>query len=118
MRLLFALSFLLILAVIACAPQPPQSQTADSAATQVENGRDVAKAYCGACHALDGQAASPRADAPPLNVILRGYDGTELLADFVNGAHVGSPDMPSFNLNPAAAEDLFVYLKAIQTPTN
>lgn len=80
---------------------------------QVQEGRDIAVAMCGGCHAVDDADQSPRPDAPPLKTLLAGYDPDALTDDLINGVKLGHQDMPNFDFNVIATDALVTYLVSI-----
>ncbi len=84
---------------------------------QVEEGRDLAVSMCGGCHAVDDADQSPRPDAPPLKVLLAGYDPDALTDDLINGVKLGHQDMPEFDFTVMATDALVTYLVSISEPS-
>jgi cytochrome c len=80
----------------------------------ITDGKLVAQRECSSCHAIGVEGASPRSDAPPFRIILSRYHGDTLETELVQGIKLGHPDMPVFQLNPKAVDDLVGYLKSIQ----
>lgn len=105
--------FGVLCSVAACA-QAPYAATDD--ATDVANGRAIAEAQCGGCHATAGSGASPRSDAPPFRSILKRYRQDALSEELINGIKIGHPDMPVFTINPQGVDDLIAYLQSIERP--
>ncbi|MBI1330501.1 MAG: c-type cytochrome [Alphaproteobacteria bacterium] len=97
---------------------PGQGFAADNvlrdAQMQREDGHLLAERQCSTCHAIGRKGASPRPDAPVFRTILRRYRADVLEQELVEGIKLGHPDMPLFQLNPAAVDDLIAYLKSIQ----
>jgi len=79
--------------------------------TAIDDGRIVADRECSACHATDRAGPSPRRDAPVFRRILSRYHADTLEVELVQGITLGHPDMPQFQLNPKAVDDLIAYLK-------
>lgn len=93
------------------------SQDVEPAAADVRrDGRAIAEAQCGACHAPGPEGASARADAPPLRTLFGHYRADTLTEEFVAGIKVGHPDMPLFDMNPQGVDALVAYIKSIQEP--
>lgn len=80
----------------------------------VAQGRDIALTNCSACHAIDDERISPRADAPPLLSILTRYESEQLANDLIEGVRVGHDDMPHFDFAVREADALIAYLKSIE----
>lgn len=81
----------------------------------VHDGAEVAQRECSMCHAIGKIGVSPRSDAPVFRKILSRYHSETLESELIEGIKLGHPDMPRFQLNPKAVDDLIVYLKSIQT---
>ncbi|KAF0175652.1 MAG: cytochrome c [Hyphomonadaceae bacterium] len=96
----------------ACAPNPVDAGAVDA----IQDGREIAEAQCGHCHAPGPEGDSPRADAPPFRTILARYRADTLTEELISGIKLGHPDMPLFELNPQGADSLVAYLKSIQEP--
>ena len=84
-------------------------------ASLISDGRAIIENECAHCHAIGLDDDSPRADAPPLRVVLARYAPEALAEDFREHIHVGHPDMPDFNFSPLAADAVLAYLISIQT---
>jgi mono/diheme cytochrome c family protein len=110
MKMRLGLAALAALALGACSAGPDQVTTADL----VSDGKAIAEAECGACHATGRDDAGPRADAPPLRYVLAHYPSEPLADAFVEGLKVGHPDMPLFEMNPQGVDALLAYLQSIQ----
>ncbi len=99
---------------------PPYAYASDNSTTgnqgKLEDGRLLATKQCSGCHAIGKHGASSRSDAPVFRHILSRYRSDVLQEELVEGIKVGHPDMPQFQLNPAAVDALIVYLRSIQTP--
>ena len=102
------------------APSAPVAEAGGRAASapeidpiQVEEGRDIAVAMCGGCHAVDDADQSPRPDAPPMKTLLSGYDSDALADDLIDGVKLGHQDMPEFDFNVIATDALVTYLVSI-----
>jgi mono/diheme cytochrome c family protein len=84
-------------------------------------GHVIARHYCSPCHAVDHkQKKSPVADAPPFWTLAQRYpleDIEEALAEGIMVGHEGV-QMPVFELDPPAIEDLIAYLRTIQVPAS
>lgn len=93
-----------------CSALPGREQEASLQA----DGKAIAEIQCGACHATGRDDASPRPDAPPLRFVLSHYPSEPLADAFVEGLHVGHPDMPPFQMNPQGVDALLAYLQSIQ----
>lgn len=76
-------------------------------------GGAYAEQRCAGCHAIGMTDASPRAAAPPLRDFFKRYPRDGLRAAFMNGVHVGAPDMPAFRLSAQEADRLVAYLRSV-----
>lgn len=110
---LFALGLAISVIVTGVHAAPAKAAKVESV---LEDGHLLATRQCSLCHAVEKTGASPRPDAPPFRYILSGYHGEVLRDELVEGIKVGHPDMPKFQLNPAAVDALLAYLRSIQTP--
>lgn len=114
MHCLIPIAALASLALLAgCMSDPPASQGSEEA-MQVAEGRGLVLRECAACHAIDRNTVSPRADAPPMNTLLSRYDPEMLAEDLIEGIRVGHDDMPHFVFNVIGADALVAYLKSIE----
>jgi len=82
---------------------------------QIASGKGIAERDCAGCHALDRDARSPRADAPPMRDLLARYDEDALANDLINGIKLGHQDMPRFDFNVIGADDLIAYLRSLRS---
>jgi mono/diheme cytochrome c family protein len=115
MRVRFvALTALAVLALAACSEQKtskPQEPKLDPVA---EDGRAIAEAQCGRCHATGPSGGSPNPKSPPFRVILSRYKENVLSEELREGIRIGHPDMPEIQLEPQGVDALIAYLKSIQ----
>lgn len=95
-----------ILSVIACA--------SDAQAGDVERGRELAQASCGACHAVGPTGGSAMPAAPPFRELHRRYPVEQLAEALAEGISTGHEAMPEFQLAPAQIEALIAYLKTLE----
>jgi mono/diheme cytochrome c family protein len=115
--LLFAL---VALAVVDATPAFAQQSDAE------RQGRRIARAYCGQCHAL-GSGPSPLADAPPFPTLRRRYPDGGGLEDLLGEGMIAPatppeegqprmhPRMPQAHLDEDQVTDLVAFLKAVQS---
>lgn len=106
------------LALGACVPAPPatlgQAATAPAPLTMAATqGGAYAEQRCAGCHAIGMNDASPRANAPPLRDFFKRYPRDGLRVAFMNGLHMGAPDMPVFRLSAEEADQLIAYLRSV-----
>jgi len=91
-----------------------------------EQGRRLARIYCGQCHALD-TGPSPMPDAPPFAQLHRRYPPGGGLGDLLGegmiapavpqeeGVPTRHPRMPQVRLDEAQVSDLVAFLQSAQT---
>ncbi|MGZ3313094.1 MAG: c-type cytochrome [Caulobacteraceae bacterium] len=108
------------MAVVAVAPAWAQTHG-------VEQGRRIAKTYCGQCHSLGG-GPSPLAGAPPFAKLHRRYPKGGGLGDLLGEGMIAPatpqeegqprmhPRMPQAHLDEDQVADLVAFLKAVQRP--
>jgi mono/diheme cytochrome c family protein len=106
---------------IILAPAPTWARDSDAEA----QGRRIAAAYCGQCHAL-GSGPSPLADAPPFATLHRRYPDGGGLEDLLGEGMIAPavppeegqprmhPRMPQAKLDEDQVADLIAFLKAAQ----
>lgn len=117
-RPVLAMIFMGTLALAACAPVAPMALAAPAPApaplsAEAVQGAAYAEQRCAGCHAIGMNDASPRANAPPLRDFFKHYPRDGLRAAFINGIHVGAPDMPAFRLSAPEADRLMAYLRSV-----
>ena len=90
-------------------------------------GRRIAEARCGQCHAL-GDGPSPLADAPPFATLHRRYPEGGGLRDLLSEGMIAPatppeegqprmhPRMPQANLDDDEVAELIAFLRAVQAP--
>jgi mono/diheme cytochrome c family protein len=105
----FAAGFLM-----ACAGMGTDERPWDNDTGLAEAGRQVAVEQCSSCHAIDSDTMSPRPGAPPMSILLEGYDPDMLANDLIEGIRVGHDEMPRFDFNIMATDALIAYLKSIE----
>lgn len=105
-------SVLFLALAASVAAVPAGAQTAKD--TQIENGHAVAVKECSFCHAVEAAGKSPRYGAPEFRHILARYHSNMLRVELVEGIKIGHRNMPRFSFNPAAVDDLILYLQSIQ----
>lgn len=81
----------------------------------IDDGRAIAETLCAWCHAIGESDASPNPRAPPLRLILRQYDPSELKEGLAGGERISHP-MPDFQLDPQDADALIAYIRSVQEP--
>lgn len=110
--LVIAAATLSACAAVPAAQAPVAVAAAPLTAAETEGGA-YAEQRCAGCHAIGANDASPRAAAPPLRDFFKRYPRDGLRAAFMNGVHVGAPDMPSFRMSAQEADRLVAYLRSV-----
>ncbi|HVY87200.1 MAG TPA: cytochrome c [Caulobacterales bacterium] len=87
---------------------------AQDGASQIEQGHQLAQAFCSRCHAIGLEGESTHPQAPPFRTLSRNYPVNELEEAFAEGVLVGHPDMPQFEFQPDQIDALVAYLQSIQ----
>jgi len=82
-----------------------------------ERGEDIAARQCSACHAVTLTDTSTDPRAPHLRDLYKRYAIEDLRRAFLNGVHIGDPDMPTFRLSPDEVEALLTYLRTLNPCT-
>jgi mono/diheme cytochrome c family protein len=77
----------------------------------------MAEQRCAGCHAINLIDASPHPQAPPLRDLYKRYPVDALRRAFVDGVHVGHPDMPTFRLSQQEVDRLLIYLESLNPCT-
>jgi mono/diheme cytochrome c family protein len=114
------------LAVLALLSAALAAEPAGARGTQAqEQGRRIAKTYCGQCHAL-GAGPSPLADAPPFATLHRRYPDGGGLKDLLGEGMIAPatppeegqprmhPRMPQAHLDDDQVSALVAFLNSVQ----
>lgn len=99
----------------ACAPvsTTPAPAPLSPSATR---GLAFAKANCAGCHAVEGNASSPNAEAPPFAAIANMPDLTrETLRQYLRDSH-NYPEAMNFTVEAEQIDDLADYVVTLQRP--
>ncbi len=83
-------------------------------ASNVEQGRRLARVYCARCHAIDKVSPSPLAIAPPFRTLHQRYPVETLQEALAEGIVTGHPSMPEFRFEPDQINDFLVFLKTLE----
>ena len=99
-----------ILGVVAWGPSAEAS-----GAGSAEDGRALAERFCARCHAIAGEGPGPAPEAPPFTRIAQQWPPDYLREAFAEGIMVGHGpvEMPEFEFEPDAIDDLVAYLKSL-----
>jgi len=99
---------LVLAALTACVPAPSPSAPAPLSPS-AQRGLTFARANCAGCHAVEGSAASPNAEAPNFVAIanMPGLTG-ETLRQYLRDSH-NYPAAMNFTVEPAQIDDLADY---------
>ena len=86
-----------------------------SGAGSAKAGRALAERLCARCHAIEGTGTGPAAEAPAFTRIARKWPPEHLREAFAEGIMVGHGpvEMPTFELEPDAIDDLVAYLNSL-----
>jgi mono/diheme cytochrome c family protein len=120
MRLYQAAACILSFALLSCIedgplPAPATRVDAATAASQIEDGREIAATSCASCHAIGKTGASPDPKAPVWRSLLSRYDGDMLATELAEGMRVAHAPMPQFRFRPEAVDALLAYMRSVQT---
>ncbi len=80
----------------------------------VAEGRQIAEARCGACHATGRTGTSPRDGAPPFRDLHSRYPVDDLAESLAEGIVTGHPEMPEQSLSAEDVTALIAYLKSLE----
>jgi cytochrome c553 len=107
MRSPFPLSLTLLL-LVSVAPT--------SAEMLVGSGREIAKTFCGRCHAIGAHGESPNPKSPPFRLLGKKYPLSNLEEALSEGIVVGheGEEMPPFAFSAQQIEALLAYLASVQ----
>jgi mono/diheme cytochrome c family protein len=79
----------------------------------VEEGRLIAKKFCGGCHAIGTSGLSNNPKAPPFRTLSAKYNVESLQESLGEGIVVGHPAMPQFQFKPGDVGAIIAYLKSL-----
>jgi cytochrome c len=87
-----------------------------SAETLVDGGREIAKTFCGRCHAIGAHGKSPNPKSPPFRLLGKKYPLSNLEEALSEGIVVGheGEEMPPFAFSARQIEALLAYLASVQ----
>jgi cytochrome c len=88
--------------------------TLPAKATNLEQGRRLARIYCARCHAIDKVSPSPLTIAPPFRTLHERYPVEMLQEALAEGIVTGHPSMPEFRFEPDQINDFIVFLKSLE----
>ncbi len=103
----------LLAALAACVPAPA-ANTTPPPSPSATRGLAFAKANCAGCHAVEGNGASPNADAPAFAAIanMPGLTG-DTLRQYLRDSH-NFPAAMNFTVEPAQIDDLADYVVTLK----
>jgi len=104
-RLKLHLLQILMSALVGCAA---------SHASSPEQGKRLARTYCGRCHAIDNVSPSPFKPAPPFRDLHKRYPIESLQEALAEGIVTGHPAMPEFRFNAHQVGDFIAFLKTLE----
>jgi len=85
-----------------------------TSASNVEQGRRLARLYCAKCHAIDKVSPSPLKIAPPLRTLHERYPIETLQESLAEGIVTGHPTMPQFSFDGDQVGDFIAFLKTLE----
>lgn len=88
--------------------------TLPAKASNVEQGRRLARVHCARCHAIDKVSPSPLAIAPPFRTLHKRYPVETLQEALAEGIVTGHPAMPEFRFEPDQINDFLLFLKTLE----
>ena len=88
--------------------------SAPTSASNVEQGRRLARLYCAKCHAIDKVSPSPLKIAPPLRTLHERYPIETLQESLAEGIVTGHPTMPQFSFDGDQVGDFIAFLKTLE----
>jgi mono/diheme cytochrome c family protein len=101
----------------ACASSPDaKDATAEAAGTpspEIEAGRVMAEAQCGACHAVGKSGESHISPAPAFRRLAAQYPGDQLRVVFAEGIATGHPSMPRWIFTVREVDQLLAYVRSL-----
>jgi cytochrome c len=91
------------------------AQSSNVLQLEVQKGQAIAQKNCAACHAIGTQGLSPNKDAPLFRSLAKRYPLDNLQEALAEGIAVGhkGQEMPEFEFDPEAIDQLIAYLKSI-----
>ena len=107
----------LALLVAACASAPEAKdapiEVAAAPSPEIEAGRVMAEAQCGACHAVGAAGESRIAPAPAFRRLAAKYPGDQLKVVFAEGIATGHPSMPRWIFTAREVDQLLAYVRSL-----
>jgi cytochrome c len=91
---------------------------AAAGAVDIAAGESFARANCGRCHAVERSGDSPLPQAPQFRLLHTRYPIDSLAEALSEGIVTGHPDMPQYELESDAIEDLLAYIKSLASAHN
>lgn len=114
--LLWGLSPVLAVAVLAAHGRPTLAQTPPPAAGSAALGQVIAERDCSSCHAVGRDGESPLEGAPRWRDLHQRFDVADLAESLAEGIVVGHEAMPTRAYEPADVQALVAYLKSLESP--
>jgi len=104
-----------LVAAVGCATLAATLTAAPSAAaSDLEQGRRLARLYCARCHSIDKVSPSPLRIAPPLRTLHERYPVDTLQEALAEGIITGHPSMPQYSFAPDQVGDFILFLKSLE----
>jgi mono/diheme cytochrome c family protein len=102
---------------VACASAPDatdtQTRTSAAPSPEIEAGRVMAEAQCGACHAVGASGESRVPPAPAFRRLAAQYPGDQLRVIFAEGIATGHPSMPRWIFTDREVNQLLAYVRSL-----
>ncbi len=87
---------------------------APASASNIEQGRRLARLYCAKCHSIDKVSPSPLKIAPPFRTLHERYPTEMLQESLAEGIVTGHPTMPEFRFEADQVGDFIAFLKTLE----
>lgn len=108
-----ALAFL----IAGCGSAAPANETlvapAAAPSPEIEAGRVMAEAQCGACHAVGASGESRIPQAPAFRQLAAEHPGDQLRVVIAEGIATGHPSMPRWIFTDSEVDQLLAYLRSL-----
>lgn len=115
-RLAGPLLVVALAALSACAAgryDPPVIEPRIGPDVRIESGLALARSACARCHAVEGNADSPRPMAPPFRRLATRLTGPKLEESLTMVSDLGHGEMPPARMDQAELRDLADYIDSL-----
>ena len=92
---------------------PPEPASPIGPDVRTESGLALARRQCASCHAVEGEADSPRPMAPPFRLLATRLSGPRLEESLTMVADLGHGEMPPARLDQAELRVLAAYIDSL-----